>query len=57
MNKKVNLSEYDPSTVPDGHNYRVGIVAAEWNSAITDTLLEGARNTLEKQGVKKEKQQ
>ena len=54
MNKKVNLSEYDPTTVPDGSNYRVGIVAAEWNSAITDALLEGARSTLEKQGVKEE---
>lgn len=54
MNKKVNLSEYDPTTVPDGSKYRVGIVAAEWNPTITDALLEGARCTLEKQGVKQE---
>lgn len=54
MNKKVNLSEYDPATVPDGNNYKVGIVAAEWNPSITDALLDGAVSTLENQGVKKE---
>ena len=47
-----NLSSYDPATVPDASNMRVAIVCAEWNANITENLLEGACNTLEKHGVK-----
>ena len=47
-----NLSSYDPATVPDASNMRVAIVCAEWNANITEKLLEGACNTLEKHGVK-----
>ena len=47
-----NLSEYDFNSVPDGSEVTVGIVVAEWNKHITEKLLEGACNTLEKHGVK-----
>lgn len=52
--KKTNLSDYNPAEVPDGAPYRIGIVAAQWNSEITDALLEGARSTLLEQGVREE---
>ena len=45
-----NLSEYDFNSVPDGSEVTVGIVVAEWNKHITEKLLEGACNTLEKHG-------
>lgn len=46
-----NLSEYDFNSVPDASEMSVGIVVAEWNKQITERLLEGACNTLEKHGV------
>ncbi len=46
MTKKTNLSDYDPTTVPSGADYRIGIVVAEWNSDITNALAEGALQTL-----------
>ena len=49
-----NLSEYDFNSVPDGSEVTVGIVVAEWNKHITEKLLEGTCNTLEKHGVKAE---
>lgn len=49
-----NLSEYDFNSVPDGSEMSIGIVVAEWNKNITEKLLEGACNTLEKHGVKQE---
>ncbi len=49
-----NLSEYDFNSVPDASEMTVGIVVAEWNRAITEKLLEGACNTLERHGVKVE---
>ena len=49
-----NLSEYDFNSVPDASEMSVGIVVAEWNKQITERLLEGACNTLEKHGVKPE---
>ena len=52
--KKTNLSDYDASVVPDGSNYHIGIVVAEWNPEITDALLDGAYTTLLKHGVKAE---
>ena len=52
--KKTNLSDYDPSTVPDGAGYKIGIVAAEWNAEVTDALLDGAVTTLREHGVKEE---
>ena len=46
-----NLSSCDNNTVPHSPLLRVAIVCAEWNADITDKLLEGACNTLEKHGV------
>ncbi|MDD2225503.1 MAG: 6,7-dimethyl-8-ribityllumazine synthase [Dysgonamonadaceae bacterium] len=47
-----NLSSYDASSIPDGTGMRIGIVVSEWNSHITNKLLEGAYETLLKFGVK-----
>lgn len=52
--ENTNLSEYDISTIPNGADFRIGIVVSEWNSSITFNLLKGAEETLEKHGVKKE---
>ena len=49
-----NLSHYDRSTLPDAQHMRVGIVVSEWNSAITDKLLDGAHKTLLECGVRPE---
>lgn len=54
MEKKVNLSEYDPSEIPNGEPFKIAIVAAEWNGTITDAMLSGACDTLKEHGVKKE---
>jgi len=47
-----NLSDYDPTTMPDASALKVGIVVAEWNYEITSKLLEGALETLTSNGVK-----
>ena len=52
--KKTNLSEYDPTAVPDGSPWTVAVVAAEWNPQITDALLQGAVDTLRQHGVHEE---
>ena len=49
--KHHNLSDYDINSVPNGEGMKVGIVVSEWNNNITGALLEGARNTLIKNGV------
>ena len=46
-----NLSDYDPSLVPDASEMRFGIVIADWNSEITFPLLEGSVSTLIKHGA------
>ena len=46
-----HLSDYDPANVPDASNMCFGIVGSEWNSEITDALLKGAVDTLEKHGT------
>ena len=46
-----NLSEYDTTTIPDASNMCFSIVVAEWNESITASLLEGAKQTLMKNGV------
>jgi len=50
-----NLSEYNPSEVPDAKGLRFGIVVSDWNNEITWKLLEGAVNTLIKNGAEKNK--
>ncbi len=47
-----NLSTYDFNSIPDASDMCIGIVVSEWNKDITEKLLEGACNTLEKHGVK-----
>jgi 6,7-dimethyl-8-ribityllumazine synthase len=54
MTKKTNLSDYDPSAVPDGKPYTIAVVAAEWNPEVTDALLRGAVDTLLEHGVREE---
>ena len=49
-----NLSDHDPAAIPDGSSMKIGIVVAEWNEAITSSLLEGAMSTLQKYGVSRE---
>lgn len=49
-----NLSEYDPTTVPDAAGMRFGIVVADWNNDITGALLTGAVSTLKRHGVSKD---
>lgn len=54
MSKKVNLSDYDPNSIPSGKPFRIGIIAAEWNSEITNPMLQGAYDTLVKHGVEED---
>lgn len=44
MSKKQNLSQYEE--LPDGSDLHIGIVVSEWNSNITNALLEGCKETL-----------
>ena len=52
--KKTNLSDHDPNAVPDGSEYTIAVIAAEWNPEVTDSLLKGAVDTLKEYGVKDE---
>jgi 6,7-dimethyl-8-ribityllumazine synthase len=45
-----NLSEFS-SPLPNGSEFRIGIVCAEWNETITFNLLSGAISILKKSGV------
>jgi 6,7-dimethyl-8-ribityllumazine synthase len=49
-----NLSDHDPAAIPDGSVMKFGIVVSEWNESITSALLEGALDTLQQHGVKRE---
>lgn len=49
-----NLSDYDIKSVPSAEEMKFGIVTAEWNSDITNALLDGAVKTLLKHGAKEE---
>lgn len=46
-----DLSEYDPSIVPDASGLRFGIVVSDWNDTVTHRLLAGAESTLRHHGV------
>ena len=41
-----SLSHYDRSKVPDGKDYRIGLVVSKWNETITELLYKGAKDTL-----------
>ena len=49
-----NLSEYNKEDIPNGADFKIGIVVSEWNSAITFNLLKGAKQVLIDNGVKEE---
>lgn len=49
-----NLSDYDPESVPSAEAMRFGIVVSEWNSKVTGALMQGAVDTLKKNGAKDE---
>jgi 6,7-dimethyl-8-ribityllumazine synthase len=46
-----NLSVFEGNPIPNGKGMRIGIVVAEWNTEITNTLKEGAVKTLLQNGV------
>lgn len=45
------LKDLNPNDMPDTTNMRIGFVVSEWNSQITQKLLEGALDTLKEHGV------
>ena len=49
-----NLSEYNSDNLVNIADKRFGLVVAEWNKEITDTLAQGAYDTLIKHGAKPE---
>ncbi|MFC6996593.1 6,7-dimethyl-8-ribityllumazine synthase [Rufibacter roseus] len=49
-----NLSDYNSDNLPDISGKKFGLVVAEWNKEITDTLCHGAYDTLIKHGAKAE---
>lgn len=49
-----NLSSYDKEKIPNGADFKIGIVVSEWNDSITGNLLEGALSVLKDNGVKPE---
>ena len=52
--KNKNLSAYNAEELPSVKNMSFGFVVAEWNSEITNALLDGAYNTLIAQGVEED---
>lgn len=48
-----NLSQYEKGTIPNGADFRIGIVVSEWNDDITTPLMNGAIEALRENGVKK----
>jgi len=41
-----NLSDYSKDNIPNGADFKIGIVVSEWNDSITLNLLAGAKQTL-----------
>jgi len=52
--KNKNLSAYNAEELPSAENMHFGFVVAEWNSKITNTLLDEAYKTLIKHGVEED---
>ena len=46
-----NLSEYNKDLIPNGADFKIGIVVSEWNENITLNLLKGAKEALIENGV------
>lgn len=51
MATSLHNTDLHSSNIPDASNMCIGIVASEWNSEITDSLLSGAVATLEEHGA------
>lgn len=49
-----NLSHYDKDSIPNGADFKIGIVVSEWNDSITYNLRDGAKEALLENGVKEE---
>jgi 6,7-dimethyl-8-ribityllumazine synthase len=49
-----DLSAYDPESIPNGADFKIGIVVSEWNDHITNKLCNGAEQVLLENGVKAE---
>ncbi len=49
-----NLSTYDSESIPNGADFKIGIVVSEWNENITRNLSNGAKEALLENGVKEE---
>lgn len=49
-----NLSDYDPTSIPEAIGMKVGVVVADWNQDITFALRDGAVETLLKHGVEEQ---
>ena len=47
-----NLSDYNKEFIPNGADFKIGIVVSEWNENITLNLLKGAKEALLDNGVK-----
>ena len=52
--KKKNLSEFTPFEFSSADKKVIGIVVSEWNDRITDSLLNGAKESLLEHGVLEE---
>lgn len=49
-NKIKNQEQFNP--IPNGEGLRVGVVVAEWNKEVTHSMLRGALDVLNQNGVK-----
>lgn len=49
-----NLSQYEKGNIPNGADFKIGIVVSEWNDEITTNLMNGAIDALTENGVLKE---
>jgi len=49
-----NLSQHSDKNISDISNKKFGIVVSEWNEEVTESLYEGALETLRAHGAKKE---
>jgi len=49
-----NLSEFSREEIPNGADFKIGIVVSEWNTDITSNLLKGAKQTLLDAGVEED---
>lgn len=49
--KDQNLSQFNKEDCPSGESFKIHIAVSEWNSDITNALLEGAKGTLIELGV------